>query len=94
MERLRADAAVDRFVRANARLVRQRITEAVGTLVRAEAAVTSISPPSLTISHLIPREAVATYRSALSALHVPDIPSVAVVRGPNAPFSFVTVDER
>ena len=93
MERLRAAASLERIVHDQARLARAAIVPRVAHLVRGEASVVTVAPPLLTLSHLVPREAVEPYRRAVGALELGDISTGTAVRGPSAPYSFVTVND-
>lgn len=89
LEQVAAVQREERNVLAKARIVRDRVSSAVGRLVRAESFAGAASGSSLaTLSHLVPRKNIDAYRNALLALRDED-PSLAImVSGPWAPYSF------
>src|SRR5688572_4971384 len=91
MRRLQRERAMEQIVQATASAVRQRLTETVGAFVRGEAVTLDPLPAAvLTLSHLVARDEVAAYRTAVTGA-APD-PRVErlVVRGPVAPYQFVS----
>jgi hypothetical protein len=91
MRHLQRDRAMEQIVQATSAAVRQRLTETVGAFVRGEA-VTLVPLPAavLTLSHLVARDEVAAYRSAVNdAAPDPQVERL-VVRGPVAPYQFVS----
>ena len=91
MRKLQRGRSLEQIVQASAAAVRRRLTETVGAFVRDEA-VTLVPLPAatLTISHLVARDEIASYRSALDdAAPGLDVERL-VVSGPVAPYQFVT----
>jgi hypothetical protein len=79
----------ERNVLANAAIIRERVTSAVGELVRAQSFASAGAGSSLvTLSHLVPRENIEAYRGALSTLRRNDPALAIMVSGPWAPYSF------
>lgn len=75
--------------RRQADFLHARVARAVGELVRAEARASApASTQTLTISHLVPRDAVAQYRGALGAFVEREPHLRLLVSGPWAPYSF------
>jgi hypothetical protein len=71
--------------------VRRRLTETVGAFVRGEALSLDPTPTAvLTIAHLVPRDAVSRYRSALREAQFGHEVGRIVVSGPGAPYRFVS----
>jgi len=93
MERLRGRSDLERIVRGEARSARHRLSGIAAPFVRGEGAVISIAPPSLTLSHLVPRERLQPYLPALSGVGQERGRRSLVIRGPSAPYSFVAADE-
>jgi hypothetical protein len=92
LERVAAAQRREQNVRAEEQVVRERVRQAVGPLVRAEAfAGTSAGSNVASLSHLVPRDRITAYRSAIQALRV-DNPALSLrVTGPWAPYSFTQV---
>ena len=89
LERLAAVQREERNVLAKVAIVRDRVSLAVEGLVRAESFSGAAAGSSLaTVSHLVPRENVDAYRSALLALRSDDPALAIMVSGPWAPYSF------
>ena len=89
LERVAAQQRQERNVLAKAGIVRDRIHSAVGGLVRAESFTGAVAGSSLaTVSHLVPKENIDAYRSALLALRNEDPALAIMVSGPWAPYSF------
>jgi alkylhydroperoxidase/carboxymuconolactone decarboxylase family protein YurZ len=89
LERVAALQRQERNVLAEEGIVRGRVSSAVRGLVRAEsfAGATSASRMA-TLSHLVPREHIEAYRSALLVLRN-EVPALSImVSGPWAPYSF------
>ena len=91
LERVRGRQIVERNVHTISAAVRQRLTETVGAFVRGEAISLDPLPAAvLHLAHLVPRDAVTKYRSALlDATLGPEVERI-VVSGPGAPYNFVT----
>lgn len=92
LERVAAAHRREQNVLAEEQIVRERVRQAVGSLVRAEAfAGTSARSQVASLSHLVPRDGITAYRSAIQALRV-DNPALSLrVTGPWAPYSFTQV---
>jgi hypothetical protein len=89
LERVAALQREERNVLAKAGVVRDRISVAVESLVRAESFSGATAGSSLaTLSHLVPRESIDAYRNALLALRREDAALAFMVSGPWAPYSF------
>ena len=92
LERVKATLSMERNLQLRVAAVRRRVTETVGALVRDE--VVQVKPPpsaTLSLSHLVPRAAVAAYRDAAAALAAdPDLPPLVLI-GPLAPWRFAEV---
>ena len=89
LERVAALQRQERNVLAKAELVRDRVSSAVKGLVRAESFSGAVAGSSLaTVSHLVPRENIDAYRSALVTLRSDDPALAIMVSGPWAPYSF------
>ena len=89
LERVAAVQRQERNVLAKAEIVRDRVRSAVEGLVRAESFSGAVAGSSLaTVSHLVPKENVDAYRSALLALRSGDPALAIMVSGPWAPYSF------
>ena len=72
--------------------MRERVSSAVQGLVRAEAFTGASAGSSMaTLSHLVPRENVETYRSALLQLRSNEPTLAIMVSGPWAPYTFTEV---
>jgi hypothetical protein len=89
LERVAAVRREERNVLAEERIVRGRVSSAVQGLVRAES-FAGLAPGSrmVTVSHLVPRENVEAYRSALLVLRSEEAALTLMVSGPWAPYSF------
>ena len=92
LERVAAAHRREQNVLAEAQIVCERVREAVAPLVRAEAfAGTGASSSFASLSHLVPRDQITAYRSAIQALRA-DNPALSLrVSGPWAPYSFTRV---
>jgi hypothetical protein len=91
MQKLQRARELEQIVQTTASAVRRRLTETVGAFVRGEAVTLDPLPAAvLTLSHLVGREEVESYRAALrdTAAGV-DIERL-VVSGPLAPYQFVS----
>ena len=89
LERLAALQREERNVLANAAIIRERVSSAVGELVRAQSFASAGAGSSLvTLSHLVPRENIEAYRGALQTLRREDPALAIMVSGPWAPYSF------
>ena len=85
---------MEQIVQASVAAVRRRLTETVGAFVRGEAVTLDPLPAAvLTLSHLIARDAVADYRTALYDAAPPLQVERLVVCGPFAPYQFVTAPD-
>jgi hypothetical protein len=92
LERVSADQRRERNVLAQAGIVRERVSSAVQGLVRAEAFTGALVGSGMaTLSHLVPRENVEVYRSALLQLRSNEPTLAIMVSGPWAPYSFTEV---
>jgi alkylhydroperoxidase/carboxymuconolactone decarboxylase family protein YurZ len=89
LERVAAVQRQERNLLAEEGIVRGRVSSAVRGLVRAESFAGAAQGSSMaTLSHLVPRENVEAYRSALLVLR-DETPALAImVSGPWAPYSF------
>jgi hypothetical protein len=85
---------MEQIVQASAAAVRRRLTETVGAFVRGEA-VTLVPLPAavLTLSHLVARDEVGAYRSALTDAVLPTEVDRLVLSGPVAPYQFVSAPQ-
>jgi hypothetical protein len=91
MRHLQRGRAMEQIVQASAVAVRQRLTETVGAFVRGEAVTLDPLPAAvLTLSHLVARDEVAAYRTAVNAAAPDAHVERLVVRGPVAPYQFVS----
>jgi hypothetical protein len=91
MRRLLQKRELEQIMQTTSVAVRRRLTETVGAFVRGEAVTLDPLPAAvLTLSHLVAREEVESYRAALrdTAAGV-DIERL-VVSGPLAPYQFVS----
>ena len=92
LERAAAEQRRERNVLARGGIVRERVSSAVQGLVRAEAFTGASAGSSMaTLSHLVPRENVEVYRSALLQLRDTEPTLAIMVSGPWAPYSFTEV---
>jgi len=90
--RLRERHRTEQMWRDAADIIRRRVIEAAGSLVHAEAMATIAKPERwLSISHLIVRGDIMSYRAALDALAARDPTLSLAVSGPWAPYSFAEV---
>jgi hypothetical protein len=89
LERVAAVHREERNVLAKAGLIRDRVNSVVGDLVRAQSFAGAVAGSTLaTLSHLVPRERIDAYRSALQTLREEDPALAIMVSGPWAPYSF------
>ncbi len=89
LDRIREAERVAEAAREGADFLHARIANTVATVVRAEVRAPSRSPPqSLTVAHLVARERVSEYRSALHALREEDPAMTLLISGPWPPYSF------
>ncbi len=89
LERVAALQREERNVLAKAEIIRDRVSSAVGDLVRAQSFTGAVAGSSLaTLSHLVPREHIEAYRGALQSLREEDPALAIMVSGPWAPYSF------
>ena len=92
LKRAAAEQQRERNVLAMAGIVRERVSSAVQGLVRAEAFSGGQAGSGMaTLSHLVPRENVDGYRSALIQLRDTEPTLAIMVSGPWAPYSFTEV---
>jgi Gas vesicle synthesis protein GvpL/GvpF len=92
LERAAADKRRERNLLAQEGIVRERVSSAVRGLVRAEAFTSASAGSTMaTLSHLVPRENVETYRSALLQLRSNEPTLAIMVSGPWAPYTFTEV---
>ena len=94
MRHLQRERAMEQIVQATSAAVRRRLTETVGAFVRGEAVTLDPLPAAvLTLSHLVARDEVAAYRTAVTdAAPDPQVERL-VVRGPVAPYQFVSAPD-
>jgi len=91
MQQLLRIRGTEQGVHAAAAAVRERISTVVGPFVRDEAVVVAASPTAmLTLSHLIARDDVFRYRAALEDADAGAPVARLIVRGPVAPYQFVS----
>lgn len=91
MRQLQRGGAMEQIVQASAAAVRRRLTETVGAFVRGEAVTLDPLPAAvLTLSHLVARDEVAAYRTALNDAALGVQVERLVVCGPVAPYQFVS----
>ena len=91
MRELGRTRELERIMQTSASAVRERLTETVGAFVRGEAVSLAPLPAAvLTVSHLISREVVTRYRTALLDAQLQEQVERFVVCGPGAPYRFVT----
>ena len=89
LERVAAVQREERNVLATAGILRDRVSSAVGDLVRAQSFAGAVAGSSLvTLSHLVPRERIEAYRRALQTLRQQDPALTIMISGPWAPYSF------
>ncbi len=89
LEQVAALQREERNVLARSGLIRDRVHSAVRDLVRAQSFAGAVAGSTLaTLSHLVPRERVDAYRSALQTLREEDPALAIMVSGPWAPYSF------
>jgi len=94
MRQLQRGRAMEQIVQVTAAAVRRRLTETVGAFVRGEAVRLDPLPAAvLTLSHLVARDEVAAYRTALSDAAPPVQVERLVVCGPVAPYQFVSAPD-
>ena len=92
LEQVAAAHRREQNVLAEEQVVRERVREAVAPLVRAEAfAGTGAGSDIASLSHLVPRDRITAYRSAIQALRVDNPALLLRVSGPWAPYSFTRV---
>ena len=70
--------------------VRDEVNALVGRLVRREAWAVAASPAILTLTHLVARDDANAYRAALDSARLASPIGPLVVRGPGAPYQFVS----
>lgn len=89
LEGLAALRGEERNLLAKAGILRDRVNAAVGDLIRAQSFAAAVAGSGLaTLSHLVPRESIEAYRSALQSLREQDPALPIMVSGPWAPYSF------
>ena len=94
LRRIRARLDVEHKVQAEAAAARERISEAVAGLARAESfGVETARGRQLVLAHLIARADIARYRTAVESLEGPGAARSLRVSGPYPPYSF-TESER
>jgi Gas vesicle synthesis protein GvpL/GvpF len=93
MQRLMGAKARERATRSVASSLRNELRRFVGRLVQREAVAMTESPPVLTLSHLVSREDVDAYRTALRDASFRTPIRRFVVTGPGAPYEFVSPPE-
>ena len=95
LARRKAELASERNVQRLAAAVQRRIHDAVQPLARDEVARLAPAPGggTLSLSHLVPRDAVAEYRRTVANCGTdPDLPP-CVTLGPHAPYRFVRLPD-
>jgi hypothetical protein len=91
MRQLQRDRSMEQIVQVSAAAVRRRLTETVGAFVRDEAMTLDPLPAAtLTLSHLVARDEIPAYRTALNGADLGDLVERIVVSGPVAPYQFVS----
>jgi hypothetical protein len=91
LERVREREKVERNLQSISVAVRERLTETVGAFVRGEAISLDPLPAAvLFTAHLVPRDAVTQYRSALRDASLGPTVERIVVSGPSAPYRFTS----
>lgn len=93
LDRLRRARAGSQIFRQQGHVLARPVVNAVRGLVVDERSALRSSPPTYLVSHLIARESVDEYRRLLATVigeRAPGSRPRAVVRGPSAPYSFVT----
>jgi hypothetical protein len=91
MRRLQRGKAMEQIVQASGAAVRRRLTETVGAFVRGEAVTLDPLPAAiLTLAHLVARDEVPAYRTALGDAALGVLVERFVVCGPVAPYQFVS----
>jgi hypothetical protein len=91
MQQLLRTRAAEQTVQAAAATIRERISTVVRPFVRDEASVVASSPTAmLTLSHLVARDDVPGYRAAVEGADVGPPAARILVRGPVAPYQFVS----
>ena len=89
LQRVAAVQRQERNLLAEGGVVRERVNSAVRDFVRAESfAGASSGSTMVTVSHLVPRENIDAYRSALLVLRDADPALAIMVSGPWAPYNF------
>ena len=89
LERVAAEQRQERNVLAQEKIARDRVSSAVQGLVRAESFAGATPGSSMaTLSHLVPRENIEAYRSALLVFRNEERTLAIMVSGPWAPYSF------
>ncbi len=91
MRQLQRERSMEQIVQATAAAVRARLTETVGAFVRGEAMTLDPFPAAtLTLSHLVARDEIPAYRTALNGADLGGLVERIVVSGPVAPYQFVS----
>ena len=91
MRQLQRERSMEQIVQASAAAVRRRLTETVGAFVRGEAMTLDPFPAAtLTLSHLVARDEIPAYRTALNGADLGSLVERIVVSGPVAPYQFVS----
>jgi hypothetical protein len=91
MRELSRTRELERIMQTSASAVRERLTETVGAFVRGEALSLAPLPAAvLTVSHLISRDVITRYKTALLDAQLTEQVERFVVCGPGAPYRFVT----
>jgi Gas vesicle synthesis protein GvpL/GvpF len=88
LERVAAAQREERNVLAEIEIARDRVRSAVSGLVRAESFHATAGSSMATLSHLVSREHIDKYRSALLVLRSEEPTLAIMVSGPWAPYSF------
>jgi hypothetical protein len=90
---LAAQRRVERDMHDAGAVLRDRIRDSVGELVRGERWEAAAGSGSATVSHLVPREGVSSYRDAVRAAAEQLAGVEAMLSGPWAPYAFARLDE-
>ena len=93
MDQLMGVRRRERAARGTASALRNELRRFVGPFVRREVFSVTDSPPILTLSHLVSKEDVPPYRSALRDAAFATPVERFVVLGPGAPYDFVSPPE-
>jgi hypothetical protein len=90
MQRLMQSRDREQAAHALAGSLREEMHGVVGPYVRREAYAVNVSPAILTLSHLVARDDVSSYRAALTGATLATPVARLAVSGPGAPYQFVS----